>query len=228
VRRDDPDVYEVTQTAPLPASPQQVIDALGPHLTERRRARIEEVARRRTLRVTAVLEELADPHNASAVLRSADAFGVQQVHALAQDHQLLAAHKVSKGTHRWLDVMQHRSTDECVQHLHDRGYRVAVATMNGALRPEDLAQLPRVAVVFGNEHRGASQRLYELADDTYAIPMHGFAESLNVSVAAAITLYTATAGRASELTGEERAALVARFMMASVRDAAELVRQHLG
>jgi tRNA (guanosine-2'-O-)-methyltransferase len=99
--------------------------------------------------------------------------------------------------------------------------------MDGAVTPEDLAAVPKVAVVFGNEQYGVGAAARSLCDGRYTIPMTGFAQSLNVSVAAAITLYAATRGRVPGLAAEDHAALRARFMMLSVPRAHEVVREHL-
>ncbi len=228
MRRDDPDVYHVGPPPTLPASPEVVIAALGPLVTEARRRRIDEVVARRKLSVVPVLEGLTDPHNGSAVLRSADAFGLQQVHVVAGPHGFLAAHRVSKGTQRWLDVIQHDSSEACLAQLEERGYRVVVAAMGGELCPEDLRDIDRLAVVFGNEHAGASEVMRSGADATCAVPMIGFVESLNVSVAAAITLYVAAAHRPGDLDSAERAELTARFLLATVRDGERVVREYRG
>jgi tRNA (guanosine-2'-O-)-methyltransferase len=227
VRRNDPDVYDVPAGRTLPAAPDVVIEALSPLVTPRRLARMQAVAAARTLQVVPVLEDIADPHNASAILRSADAFGVQEVHAIAGPHGLLAAHAVSKGTHRWLDIQRHDTASDCIATLHERGFEIVVAAMDGRRTPEDLRAMPKVAIVFGNEHRGVTERMRELADDSYAVPMCGFAESLNVSVAAATTLYAATRGRTSELSEADRERLVARFLLETVTDAERVVHQHV-
>ena len=226
MRRDEPDVYQVGPPAALPATPAQVIAALSPLVTESRLRRIEEVVARRKRSVVAVLEGLTDPHNTSAVLRSCDAFGVQTVHVVAGKHGFPAAHRVSKGTHRWLDVLAHETAPACVTWLKEHGYRVVVATMGGALSPEELSSIERVALVFGNEHAGPSDEVRRVADDTCAIPMVGFVESLNVSVAAAITLYVAAARRPGDLDPEGREELTARFLMSTVRDAERVVREY--
>lgn len=226
MRRDDPDVYQVGPPLVLPAPAARVIEALSPLVTEARLRRIEEVVARRKRAVAVVLEGLTDPHNTSAVLRSCDAFGVQSVHVVAGKHGFPAAHRVSKGTHRWLDVARHETAARCLQSLRERGYRVVVATMGGALSPEDLASIDRVALVFGNEHAGPSEEARNGADDTCAIPMVGFVESLNVSVAAAITLYVAAARRPGDLDAAEREELTARFLMSTVRDAERVVREY--
>lgn len=224
MRRDDPNVYEVSPQTPLPASPEAIIDTLTPLVTPARRARFDSVAAGRTHRVSVVLEAIDDPHNTSAVFRSCDAFGVQRIHVVPGRHGLLAAHKVSKGTHRWLDLVAHPDAKACADALHAEGYRILIATMEGESRPEDLRE-GRVAIVLGNEHAGVSSTLRNHADGTYAVPMKGFVESLNVSVAAATTLYTATAGQPGDLSDSERAELVARWLMLTVKDAERVIRE---
>jgi tRNA (guanosine-2'-O-)-methyltransferase len=159
------------------------------------------------------------------VLRTADAFGIQRVDVIPSEHGFKAAHGVAKGTHHWLDVVRHADVRSAMTKLHADGYRVFVASMEGDRTPESLRDEPRVAVVFGNEHRGASEELRELADGTFAVPMVGFVESLNVSVAAAVTLHALRRERAGTLDEGERRTLVARWLMTSVRDAERVVRE---
>jgi tRNA (guanosine-2'-O-)-methyltransferase len=204
-----------------------VIEALDPLLTEERRARIERVIGARSRAVVPVLDGLIDPHNVAAVLRSSDAFGVQEVHLVEGAERFVASNRVAQGTERWVDVVTHDSARACVAALHERGYRVYVAAMDGRLRPEDLAAQPRVAIVFGNEHAGVSDELRALADGTYTIPMRGFVQSLNVSVAAAITLAAATLGRPGDLDAEQRQTLRARYLLASIPRAHEILNEQL-
>jgi tRNA (guanosine-2'-O-)-methyltransferase len=224
MKRTDPDVYEVSGPPSLPAPPEDVIAALAPLVTPDRLARIEAVAAARTLDVVPVLEKIHDPHNASAVLRTADAFGIQRVDVIPAEHGFVAARGVAKGTHHWLDVVRHVSSSGAVQSLHEDGYRVFVAAMGAERTPESLREEPRVAVVFGNEHRGVSDEMRELADGTFAVPMVGFVESLNVSVAAAVTLHVLRRDRSGSLDDGTRSILVARYLMTTVRDAARVVR----
>jgi tRNA (guanosine-2'-O-)-methyltransferase len=170
---------------------------------------------------------LIDPHNISAVLRSADAFGVQRVHLIARPEPFVAAPRIARGADRWLDVKRHASPEACVKVLRERGHRIFVADVDGALRPEDLAREPKPAIVFGNEHAGVSPELRALADSTYAIPMHGFVQSLNVSVAAAITLFAVMQGRAGDLDDRTREELRARYYSLSVPHADAIVEDYL-
>jgi len=227
MRRDTPGLVEVLPSRPLPASPAQVIAALSPFLSAERSARIETVVNGRTRRLVMVLDQTTDPHNAAAVLRSADAFGVQEVHVIAGEQPFTAPPRVARGTAHWLDVCRHETPRACAEVLRSRGYRILVASMEGAITPTQLRDLHHVAVIFGNEHLGVSAELRSLADGTYAIPMHGFVESLNVSVAAAITMHAATRDRPGDLAESDRNELRARFMLASVRAGEEVVHEML-
>ena len=233
VKRDHPEAFAVPLDQPaLPASIEEVTAILGAVITPRRLERIREVAAHRMHAVVPVLEGVGDPHNASAILRSADAFGIQQVHVVpggpdSGAETFRASRRITKGTHRWLDLVHHDDTERCIGWLKEAGYAIYVASMEGTARLEELAALPRVAVVFGNEHAGPSDAIRGAADGTYAIPMRGFVESLNVSVAAAITLHAVTAGRPGDLSEDEQGALVARLLYRNVPDAAQIMSQAL-
>jgi len=210
----------------LPTQVETVIAALSPLLTDERRERIAQVVAARTRAVVPVLEHLVDPRNISAVLRSAEAFGVQDVHVIDPEGAFVVADSVARGGQRWLDVIRHQDAKSCVTQLHEQGYRVLVADVSGTLTPEDLRSMSKVAVVFGNEHDGVSAEMRDLADGTYTIPMRGFVESLNVSVANAITLQAAIDGRPGDLSAREQRCLLARFMMLSVERPVEVVSEY--
>jgi len=219
MRRDNPLAAEIVRADPLPYPAPAIIRALEPLLTDQRRARIDEVLSRRTRAVVPVLDGLYDPHNVAAVLRSADSFGAQEVHIIEGEEPLMASHRVTQGADRWLDIVRHRDPRACVQALKARGYAVYAAMMDGQTTPEELADMPRVALVFGSEHSGVSNAVLELCDGRYTIPMRGFSQSLNVSVAAALTLYSATRGRAGDLAADDVLELRARFIWLSVPEA---------
>lgn len=225
MRRDAPDLVALTSPPPLPAGADDVVRALSPFVTQERMARIERVVLGRTRRLVVVLDQTTDPHNAAAVLRSADAFGIQEVHVIAGDQPFVAPGRVARGTAHWLDVWVHDSAEICASALHARGYTILAASMDGSIGPTQLPAMERVAVVFGNEHNGVSNVLRDLADGTYAIAMNGFVESLNVSVAAAITMHAATAGRAGDLSSEDQQTLRARFMLSGMQNGDEVVRE---
>jgi len=227
MKHDDPDVYHVPDPTPLPAEASEVAEVLWPLITERRQARINAALDRRKLHLAIVLDAVHDPHNTSAILRSADAFGVQRIHVVRAPTGFRAAHQVSKGSHRWLDLYRHEGAAQCVTAVRAQGYRLLYADMNATHTPEELRDGPPTAVIFGNEHTGVSAELRAAADGAYHIPMCGFVESLNVSVAAAITMHAATAGRSGDLPPAERDTLLARWLMHDVRNADQIIRERL-
>ncbi len=228
MRADDPDVIEIEGPPALEHPADLVIRALSPAVTPARLKRIEEVVSKRTESIVVVLDSISDPHNASAVLRSADAFGIQTVHVIVGAYGFRASRGVSKGTHRWLDIVRYETPGVCMRRLKEDGYKIHVAAMGADRQPEDLREEPRLAVVFGNEHRGVSPETRALADGTFSIPMHGFVESLNVSVAAAITMRTLSEGGRPPLQIARQRELKARFLMNSVKNAGRVVDEFLG
>lgn len=182
--------------------------------TSRRQERIESVLRRRQTTLTVVLEDVHDPHNASAVLRSCDAVGVLDVHLVYVNEEpprKSLGRSASASAAKWIRIHSHDSIAECYRHLRDQGFTIAAT----ALEPEsqdlyDLDFARPTALVFGNEMRGVSIDAMHGADCTVYIPMQGMVESLNISVSCAVSLYEAMRQREQagmydvpQLSGEE-------------------------
>lgn len=227
MRRDHPLAAQLERSNALPFAAREIIDVLEPMLTEARRARIDAVIAQRTRAVVPVLDGLCDPHNVAAVLRSADSFGAQEVHLIEGLEPYLASQRVTQGADRWLDIVRHATPAGCVAALKERGYAVFAAMMDGDTTPEQLATMPKVALVFGSEHSGVSEAVQSQCDGRYTIPMRGFSQSLNVSVAAALTLFAATRGRLGDLPDDEKLELRARFIWLSVPEANSIVAECL-
>jgi tRNA (guanosine-2'-O-)-methyltransferase len=162
-------------------------------LTPERRQRFAEVLETRTRRITVVLENLFQTHNASACLRSCDAFGVQDVHIIENTYEYDANEEIDMGASRWLTLHRYEreadATAGCLQALQDNGFRIVATSLHHeAHTPESLPLDEPVAIVFGGERPGISETVVEMADEFLKIPMVGFVQSLNVSVAAAIIL----------------------------------------
>lgn len=204
----------------------------GAFLVAERRARIDEVVAGRTRSLTVVMEAFCDPQNVNAVLRTCEAFGVQELHAIEGPTKPYDRNKkISQNADKWLDVRRWRSTRDCLAHLRGEGFSIYATHLGeGSLRLEELSFAGKVALVFGNEHRGVSEEARALADATYAIPMRGFVQSLNVSVAAAISLAKAVErreaerGRHGDLEPEEAAALRDRFYVLAVKQRARIAK----
>jgi len=204
-------------------NPENVIRVLEPLAEARRKARILEVTRARVGSVTVLMDMPRDPHNGAAVVRSADAFGVPEVNVVLRDEAFLVGHRVAQGTERWVDVVQHRTPEEAVASLRSRSFRLIATHPQGKLTPRDLPSIERLCLVLGNEHDGISEALSTAADESVRIPMRGYVESLNLSVAAAVLLAAALDGRPGDLTPEEERRWYAVGLFRSVPRAEEIL-----
>ena len=231
--------------------PDLVIARLEPLLLPRRVERLRRVLAGRSAHVTFVFEDMVDPHNLSAALRSLEAFGFQDMHLVNPAVRIGLARKITQGTERWLTVTDHESLPHCVEGLRADGYRVlashvivsadaaeaAGAGAEGRAAPEPLTAIDfsrPTALLFGNEHAGVSELALALADGTFRIEMLGFVESLNLSVAAAISAFHARqhmarlAAEAGDpmrfaLPAPRRKALYAQWLRQSVRAAEKIL-----
>ena len=166
---------------------------LSPYLTEARRARFATVLQDRMHWVTAVTEDLYDPHNISAVLRSCDGFGLQTAHIIEVNNPYRVSPGVAKGAAKWLDIERHQNTSEALRALKSRGFAICCTTPHtDDTTPENLPIDRPLALVFGSEGPGISDEARAEADYFVRIPMFGFTESYNISVAAALTLQSVT------------------------------------
>jgi tRNA (guanosine-2'-O-)-methyltransferase len=202
------------------------------YLLPERKARIDEVVSRRTRTLTVVIEALCDPQNVNAVLRTCDAFGVQDVHVVEGPMKGFDRNKkISQNADKWLDVTRWTSTRECLGALRERGYAIHVSWLGeGSVGLADLDFSGPVALVFGNESRGVSDDALAMADARFAIPMRGFSQSLNVSVAAAVSLSRAIdrreaqRGRHGDLAEAEAEALRQRFYVLAVKQRSRIAK----
>jgi tRNA (guanosine-2'-O-)-methyltransferase len=229
MKREDDDAIEasllMSPGLPWPEhwTAERVIEVLEPLALPERRSKLEAIARARVAAVSVLFDAPHDPHNGAAVLRSCDAFGIPELHVVPRQESFLVGQRVAKGSQRWVDIVLHETPEGAAQALHARGFVLVAAEANGQLVPEELATIPRVAIVLGNEHDGLSRALLAVADRRVRIPMRGFVESLNVSVAAGILMAAATAGRSGDLGPSELARYYARALFRSVPRAAEVL-----
>ena len=191
-------------------------------VSDQRRERIDHVLRGRHKRLVVALEEPYDPHNAAAVVRSAEAFGAGAVHVISASERILRAKRTTTGTHRWVRTRSHRTLAGALKALRAEGMTIAGACVDGTCELESLPVDRPLCLLFGNENRGLSESAKSACDLRYRIPMHGFAESLNLSVSAAISLYVTLGrrrehlGRDSDLEPDEIARERARWYLNSV------------
>ena len=162
--------------------------------TERRQERVAAVLARRQPDLTVVLENVHDPHNVGAVLRSCDAFGVLGINLVytVEEPPDVFARTTSASAAKWVEHHFHASVGECYEDLRRQGFRILATGLGPvAINLYDVDLRPPTALVFGNELRGVSEEARRLADGVIAIPMMVMVESLNVSLACAVALYEA-------------------------------------
>jgi tRNA (guanosine-2'-O-)-methyltransferase len=174
---------------------QGLLEYLGSFISDGKKSAIENALSERTRFYTVVLEDIFKPHNGSAVLRTCDCFGIQDVHVIEKENQYKINHYVTRGASQWLDVHKYYSkvsspVQECFSKLRAQGYKIlGTSPIPGSLSIHDLDPSQKVALVFGNEHDGISEEVKQDADGLIHIPMMGFTESFNISVSASIFLY---------------------------------------
>jgi tRNA (guanosine-2'-O-)-methyltransferase len=163
-------------------------------MTPERREKLMAVLSKRQTDITVVLENVFDPHNISAVMRTCDAVGVQDIYILNTKiprHKKWGARSSSSAA-KWLTVHQFEEADECFKSLRQRYSAILTTHLSSdAVGLYDLDLTQPVALVFGNEHSGVSEEIRSLADGNFVIPQAGIIRSLNISVACAVTLYEA-------------------------------------
>jgi tRNA (guanosine-2'-O-)-methyltransferase len=163
-------------------------------MTPERIKRLTDVLDKRQNSITVVLENVADPHNISAVMRTCDAIGIQDIYILNNQvgvHKKWGA-KSSSSASKWLSIHQYTNVDECFTELrkhYKKIYSTHLGTHSVDLYDMDLTE--SIALVFGNEHSGVSDEINALADGNFIIPQVGIIKSLNISVACAVSLYEA-------------------------------------
>jgi tRNA (guanosine-2'-O-)-methyltransferase len=192
-------------------------------LLDARRQRVDEVVAHRTRQLVVVLEDLEDPHNIAAVLRTCEGLGVQEVHGITRGYSFHPSPKITMGAEKWLDLHLHRDTRRCLSQLKQRGFLICATDLSeGAGSLLDLPLDKPLAIVFGTEKVGITEQVREHCDLRFKIPMHGFSQSLNISVAAAVCISHIVFARVERgidagLPAEEQAALRERFYALSVK-----------
>ena len=201
---------------------EQIAAILEPYVSERRRARIEASLDGRLASVEVAIERPYDPHNAAAVVRSAEALGAWAVHVIEASEKILRARGTTTGTHHWIETRHHRDLDAFVAEQRDRGMRVVGACVDATHMLEELPVDRPLCLLLGNEHAGLSAAAQAACELRYRIPIYGLAESYNLSVAAALSLDSVTRrrrallGHAGDLDATQRAFERARAYYRSV------------
>lgn len=194
---------------------------------------MQQALEKRTRYMTIVLEDLFQPHNASAVLRSCDAFGVQDVHVIENRNRFSINTGIELGTSKWLDIHRYGPSEpdgigRAVGALREAGYRIIATSPHGDdvdLESFDVAK-GKFALLFGNEMSGLSESALALADEYMKIPMYGFVESLNISVSCAVVLHHLAwklrQGIECQLSRDESLGVLLQWLRRSIKNSAAL------
>lgn len=172
---------------------QEILAHLQEYLTPRRKALFEKVLAERTNHFTVVAQDVYQLHNTSAVVRSCDVFGIQNIHVIEEKIPRRIDKEIAMGAQKWVNINRYNSAKDCLRTLRDQGYEiVATSPHNDSQLLEDFNISSPAALFFGTEKDGLSEEIMQEADATIKIPMVGFTESLNISVSAAIILQSLT------------------------------------
>lgn len=171
---------------------EKVLQRLLEMISESKRDIIDKVASERTNYLTVVLEDIVKEFNSSAVMRSCDCFGVQELNIIAKNQEFEVQRDIAKGAGNWIDIIDYSGNDSpekrCITDLKGKGYKVIATSPHATKSVNDISIDQPIAIVFGTERDGISETISTNVDEIVKIPMYGFTESFNISVSVAIIL----------------------------------------
>ena len=209
-----------------------VLEHIGPQLTDERRKKIERVVGGRTYSAVLVLENIYDRGNASAVFRSTEAMGFGQVHMIELGEKFRESQRTTAGADKWLEIKKWKSTKECIDLLKAEGKQIVVTHLDSSSVPIGEVDFSKSsALVLGNEKDGVSPEMIEAADKRVILPMDGFVQSFNISVAGALSLWhirqdrQSRLGRHGDLTEEQKKILTAIYCLRTQDSSEQTLRE---
>jgi tRNA (guanosine-2'-O-)-methyltransferase len=211
---------------------QTALRHLRPLLTPERVEKINKVVEERTFNIVAVLEDIYDRGNASAVMRSAEALGIGLVHSIEPGEKFKESQRASAGADKWVEIKRWKSTQEFIAQIKSEKKQLLVTHLHAASKPISEIDFSKpTAIVFGNEKTGASAELVQAADACILLPMVGFVQSYNISVAAALCFYHIYMDRLrrqgfhGDLNEEEKMILRTHYYMRTQPSSEEYLRE---
>lgn len=215
---------------------QHLIEYLENFVTEERKEVFHKVLKNRTRHFTVILEDLYQKHNTSAITRSCEVFGIQDLHIIENKYKTYVSNQVGKGSQKWLTFHRYNqlehNTQDCIDSVKAAGYQIIATTPHESSRfVGDFDITKKAAFVFGVEKEGVSDMMLEQADGHLKVPMYGFTESLNVSVAAAIVLQNvSTRVRNSdvswEISSEEQQEIYLTWLQKSIKSIDAIMKRY--
>ena len=209
-----------------------LLEHLKSFLTERRRDLFQKVLSERTRHFTVVTEDVYQMHNTSAVMRSCDVFGIQDLHVVEERLGKKMDREIAMGSQKWVNLYRYPKVEECISHLKNAGYQIIATTPhNDSHLLQDFDVTKKAAFFFGTEAEGVSETVMQAADGFLKIPMYGFTESLNISVSAAIILQEVVnklkqTEIAWQLSDKEKQVLELDWTKKTIRSASEIIERY--
>jgi tRNA (guanosine-2'-O-)-methyltransferase len=214
---------------------QAVLEHVWPLLTAERRQKIERVVQGRCFSNVVVLENIYDRGNISAVMRSAEALGFSQVHLVELGEKFKESQRTTAGADKWIEMKKWKSTKDCILKLKSEGKQIVVTHLDSTSKPISQIDFSKPsALVLGNEKDGVSQEMIEAADHRVIIPMEGFVQSYNISVAGALCFYQmylsrqAHLGKSGDLSEEQKEILKAVYATRTLDSSEDVLKRHYG
>ena len=211
----------------------KLLDFLSTFMSTERLERFNLVSDKRTRHITVVIENINQSHNASAVLRSCDCFGIQDVHIIERNHCFTPNDDVALGSEKWLNIYKYTNKKpliNCYKTLKDKGYIIAATSPHAqSISIENLSIERPIALIFGTEKDGLSDEAINNADICVSMPMNGFTESFNISVSVALFLQKAIDkalkyNQLKYISKKEKDILMVQWCMKSIRSSKNLFK----
>lgn len=211
----------------------QLYEYLQGFLSPRRIELFEQMVNERSRHFTVVAEDVYQLHNASAVMRSCEVFGIQDMHVIEKRNDTAVDGEIAMGAQKWVDLYRHTSTKDCIASLKEAGYQIVATTPHENstyLHEFDVSK--KSALFFGQEKTGLSQEVLDSADSFLKIPMRGFTESLNISVSAAIILQSLVTEMREknvdwQLTEEEKLEVKMQWTKNSIKSIDQIIERYI-
>ena len=214
----------------LIVTPDQVLEHIYPLLTEERRNKIERVVPARCFDISVVLESIYDRGNISAVMRTAEGLGFSNFHVVETFSKFKEANRVTQGADKWVETKKWKKSSDFINYAKDNKIRICVTSLNAAKPISEVDFTTPLALVLGNEKDGVSPEMIEAADERIIIPMPGFVQSFNISIAGAIGLYhiyqdrLRKLGKVSDVTSAQIKILKAHYALRTLDSAESILK----
>lgn len=213
------------------ASVETIMEKIWPLLTPERQRKIENVVAKRCFSIPVVLESIYDRGNISAVMRTAEGLGFANFHIIESQEKFKNSQRVTQGADKWVETKKWKSTSEAIKYFKANKIRLCVTSLEAAKPLHEVDFSTPLALVLGNEKDGVSKEMLEAADERVIIPMPGFVQSFNISVAGALCLYQIfqnrlqKLGKSEDITPEQIAILKASYALRTLDSAEDILRR---